>query len=140
MSKSFMHKKRVLWRKPGGFTLVEVLVATVILAAGMTAVLRGFSVAVNGLDSAREVLAATDGFEDKLAELQLSAWPKREPPARDGGTWATPAGSLTWKLQSDTLISMTNATLHRLVLEAVPVGRPGGYMIATEWLDVRGRQ
>lgn len=135
-----MHKKRALWRKPSGFTLIEVLVATVILAAGMTAVLRGFSVAVDALDSAREVLAATDAFEDKLVELQLSAWPKREPPVRDAGTWATPAGVLAWQLQSESLMATTNATLYRLVMEAVPVGRSGRYMMATEWLDVRGRQ
>lgn len=135
-----MHKNRMLWRKSDGFTLVEVLVASVILAAGMIAILRGFSVAVNGLDSAREVMAVSDCFEDKLAELQLSSWPKREPPPRDGGTWSTPAGVMIWQLQSDTLISMTNAALHHVVLEAAPVGRPGRYMIATEWLDVRGRQ
>ena len=135
-----MRNKRVLSQKPGGFTLVEVLVATVILSAGMLAVLQGFSVAVHGLDSTREVLAFSDVFEDKMAEMELSTWPKREPPARDGGAWVTPAGLMTWQLRSEPLITKTNATLYRVVLEAAPVGRPGKYIVATEWLNVQGRR
>ena len=123
-----------------GFTLVEILVAAVIMSAGMIAILQGFSVAVNGLDAAREVMVVSDCFEDKLVGLQLSSWPKREPPMQDGGTWTTPAGLLDWQLHSGTLLSSTNATLHSVVLEAVPVGRPGRYVVATEWLDLRERR
>ena len=127
-------------RGSGGFTLVEVLVASAILAAGMVAVLQAFSVAVKGLDSAREVMAVADGFEDKLAEVELASWPKRDPPLQDGGTWATPAGMLTWQLSSTTLLSTTNATLFGITLEAMPAGRPGRYLVATEWLSVRERR
>jgi prepilin-type N-terminal cleavage/methylation domain-containing protein len=123
-----------------GFTLVEVLVASVILAAGLIAVLQGFSVTVNGLDTTREVMAVSDCVEEKLAELEISSWPRREPPPRDGGLWQTAAGPLTWRLHSEALISTTNATLHRVVLETVPVGRSRRYVVATEWLTMRERR
>jgi prepilin-type N-terminal cleavage/methylation domain-containing protein len=123
-----------------GFTLVEVLVASVILAAGLIAVLQGLSIAVNGLDASREVMAVSDCVEGKLAEIEISQWPRHEPPLRDGGTWQTPAGPVTWELHSETMSSTTNATLHRVVLGAVPVGRTRRYVAATEWLTVRGRR
>lgn len=123
-----------------GFTLVEVLVASVILAAGLIAVLQGFSVAVNGLDTTREVLAVSDCVEEKLTELEIASWPRREPPPREGGLWQTEAGSLTWQLHSDVLMSSTNATLHRIVLDTVPVGQSRRYVVATEWLTMRERR
>jgi prepilin-type N-terminal cleavage/methylation domain-containing protein len=120
-----------------GFTLVEVLVASVILVAGMVAVLRGFSVAVDAIDSSREVLEVSDFFDNKLAELEIATWPQRDPPVADSGVWESSMGSIAWRFHSNPVTIASNATLHRLYLEAIPMGRVTQYGIATEWLSVR---
>jgi len=60
-----------------GFTLIEVLVASVILFAGLGAVLRAYSMAVEALGIASETLAVSDLFREKavLVELQSMASP-----------------------------------------------------------------
>jgi Tfp pilus assembly protein PilV len=123
----------------GGFTLVEALVASAILAAGMIAVLQGYGVAVMALDTSREVMAVTEKLEETLAGWELSAWPRRQPPARDGGTWATPAGAMEWQGRGDEVMATTNSTLYRVTLESAPDGGAVRYGMVTEWLDVRGR-
>lgn len=72
----------------GGFTLVEVLVATVILFAGLGAVLQAYSMAVVALDAADMSLAATDLLSERATLLELTA------DATAGGATALPTRSL----------------------------------------------
>jgi prepilin-type N-terminal cleavage/methylation domain-containing protein len=53
------------------FTLIEVLVASVILFAGLGAVLKAYSMAVTALDSAADVLVSTAWLRDKVAVMEL---------------------------------------------------------------------
>jgi prepilin-type N-terminal cleavage/methylation domain-containing protein len=53
------------------FTLIEVLVASVILFAGLGAVLKAYSTAVIALDSAADVLTSTAWLRDKAAVMEL---------------------------------------------------------------------
>ena len=64
-----------------GFSLIEVLVASVILFAGLGAVLRAYSMAVEALGSASDALSASDLLREKavLAELRLMASPEPLP-------------------------------------------------------------
>lgn len=54
-----------------GFTLIEVLVASVILFAGLGAILKAYSLAVEALNTAEDTLAATDLLSGKAARLEL---------------------------------------------------------------------
>lgn len=124
----------------GGFTLVEVLVAAVILAAGMVAVLRGFSLAVNALDASQERLTVSSLLENKLAELELSAWPKRELAGAPAGRWDTPSGVFLWEARGERLMAASNAVLVRVTVEATLDRSPSrSYTAATEWLGWQGK-
>jgi hypothetical protein len=58
-------------RRAGGFTLIEVLVASVILFAGLGGVLKAYSMAVAALDSATDVLITSSWMHDKAVALEL---------------------------------------------------------------------
>ena len=56
-----------------GFTLIEVLVASVILFAGLGAVLKAYSMAVMALDASADTLASCTLLREKAVELDLAA-------------------------------------------------------------------
>lgn len=123
-----------------GFTLVEVLVAAVILAAGMAAVLRGLSVAVDSLDAAEEVLTVSSFLENKLAEAEIGSWPQREWSGGAGGRWEAPAGVFTWQCGTESLVAATNMVLTRILLQAGSRGEAdASFRVGTEWLGWRGQ-
>jgi len=66
-------------RAAGGFTLVEILVALLVLAIALTAAARGLSAAIDTTAALRDRTLARWVAEDKLAEMEL----KREWPALD---------------------------------------------------------
>jgi len=68
-----------------GFSLIEVLVASVILFAGLGAVLKAYSMAVQALGAASETLATSDLLREKAVsvDLQFIASPDAIP-AQDG--------------------------------------------------------
>lgn len=122
-----------------GFTLVEVLVAAIILVAGMTAVLRGLSLAVDSLDAAEEVLTVSRFLENKLAEAEVGSWPRREWSGPSGGRWDTRAGGLDWQCGTETLVDTTNFVLTRILLQAESRRAPDQpFQVCTEWLGWRG--
>ena len=56
-----------------GFTLVEVLVAMVILATGIVLVLRAFETSLTALAEARDALQSTLLIRNKIAEVEAEA-------------------------------------------------------------------
>ena len=66
------------------FTLIEVLVASVILFAGLGAVLKAYSMAVIALDSAADILVSTAWLRDKASVLELQG--------KDGGVLMSGGG------------------------------------------------
>lgn len=54
-----------------GFTLIEVLVTSVILFAGLGAVLKAYSLAVVALEASSDVLATSSLLGNKAADLEL---------------------------------------------------------------------
>ncbi len=118
---------------------MEVLVAAVILAAGMAAVLRGLSTAVSSLDAAEEVLTVSSLMENTLAESELRSWPRREWAGQPGGRWEYAGRSLAWQCRSETLLSSSNLVLSRIVIQAESRRGPGQpYRMGTEWLGWQG--
>lgn len=69
-----------------GFTLIEVLVASVILFAGLGAVLKAYSMAVSALDSAEDIVASSLLFHDQMAALELQAVDGAAPPPSSSGS------------------------------------------------------
>ena len=57
-----------------GFTLVELLVATVVVAVGIVGVLRSFISSAVVLDHIRNRLAAVHCLDEKAAGLVIEAW------------------------------------------------------------------
>src|SRR3989442_4999831 len=66
-------------RRPGGFTLVEILVALAVLAIALTATARSLGAALDTTAALRDRTLARWVAEDRLAELEL----RREWPALD---------------------------------------------------------
>lgn len=60
-------------RNEGGFTLGEVLVATLVLSVGLVAVAAGFQYATSGVETGRAETAATFLAEQRLEELKALA-------------------------------------------------------------------
>ena len=60
-----------------GFTILEVLIATVILAAGLSSVLKAYSLTVSALDAATDTLAEAQILSQQAAALDLSIEPDR---------------------------------------------------------------
>jgi len=119
---------------------VEVLVAAAILAAGMVAVLRGFSVAAHALDTAQQVLTVSTRMENTLAELELAGWPRRELGGAPAGRWDTPVGGFAWQAGGERWMVTTNAVLTRVVVRVTPEGRSReSYTIGTAWLGWPGK-
>jgi general secretion pathway protein I len=63
-------------RAAGGFTLVEILVALLVLAIALTATARGLGAAIDTTAALRDRTLARWVAEDKLAEIELRKdWP-----------------------------------------------------------------
>lgn len=66
-----------------GFTIVEVLIATVVLAVGLGSVLTAYSLTVSALDAATDTLVEAQILSEQAAALDLSIGPDR-PELRPG--------------------------------------------------------
>lgn len=62
--------KRRTTRRPGGFTLIEILVAVAILAVALAATLRAASLATDGVLDTRQRLLATWAAQNRVAQLR----------------------------------------------------------------------
>ncbi len=67
-----------------GFTLLEVVVATALLAAGVLIASQNFSASLRGIRTSQEYMAATSLANNKIVEISL-----RQPllPAKERGQW-----------------------------------------------------
>lgn len=64
-------------RRKGGFTLLEVMVAAVIIAVGFAAVWRATGLAVDALELTRSKTLAMWAAKNRIAEYRaMNAWPK----------------------------------------------------------------
>lgn len=112
-------------RAAGGFTLVEILVALLVLAIALTAAARGLSAAIDTTAALRDRTLARWVAEDQLASLELGReWPaldEKEGDAEMGGrafhwrqgTSATPVARMR-RVEVSVFLPGEDAALARL--------------------------
>ena len=114
------------------FTLIEVLVASVILFAGLGAVLKAYSMAVIALDSAADVLVSTAWLRDKAAVMELQG--------KDGGALMSGGGQTRlegreyrWEVDAREQTITPNLKLQSATISITrsPSGAP--HLLQAEW-------
>lgn len=83
-----------------GFSLIEVLVASVILFAGLGAVLKAYSMAVEALGAASETLWASELLSEKAAGVDLQAMASRDSVQDQSGRETKAGVDYVWDIQS----------------------------------------
>jgi prepilin-type N-terminal cleavage/methylation domain-containing protein len=121
-------------REPSsGFTLIEVLVATVILFAGLAAVLGAYSSAVTAMDRAAEVLVATQLLQKKAAEVE---WAVRVEPQKlnsSAGIYGTPPVRYDWGIDCQRLSLAAGGEVTEVVIDVNRQSRADHYTLTTQW-------
>lgn len=68
-----LNKKGVPFGEARGFSFVELMLAMVILCAGLILIIQGFIVAAGALNTAQNYLAAHQFLDNKMQEIDLTA-------------------------------------------------------------------
>lgn len=105
-----------------GFTLIEVVVATVILASALVAALATYGAELRALSRAREVLIAVELAEDRLTAIELTAADRLPnlPDSLAEGSFAEPFSEYSWQADA------TQVSGHALAEVTVSVVGPTG--------------
>ncbi len=93
---------RKVWGRPAreahrartGFTLIEVLIALVILATGIVIVLQAFQTAASALERTRDAMRATHLIRVRLDDLSVGP---RQPPRDGRGRFADSYADFEWE-------------------------------------------
>jgi prepilin-type N-terminal cleavage/methylation domain-containing protein len=125
---------------PGsGFTIIEVLIAVVVLATGIVVILQGLHTALNALDAAVDKTRAAALLDRKLGEVRVAALSSSEPTG-DGssGSFETPYRDYRWQLNSHTVPLQGGAAggddagvLHEVDIVVWRHGRERRYSVST---------
>ena len=119
-----------------GFTLIEVLVASVILFSGLVAVLGAYSSAVTALDQASDVLAATQLIEEKACEVELEAGPDRQQLFSSSGAGEAPYDRYTWDVTVRGLSTFQGAELLDVDISAGRARAATRRLLVTQWAQI----
>ena len=87
-------------RREKGFTLIEVLIALVILSTGIVLVLEAFQTSMVALSESRDTIWASLLLKQKLAEVEAAARTQAAPPAVDSGRFETRTSRFSWEVTS----------------------------------------
>ena len=120
-----------------GFTLIEVLVASVILFAGLVAVLGAFGSAVTALGQAADVLAETQIIEEKACEVELEAGPDRQQLHSSSGSCVPPFERYTWDVTSRGVSTFEGAELAEVDISAGRALAPDRRLLVTQWAQIQ---
>jgi prepilin-type N-terminal cleavage/methylation domain-containing protein len=93
-----------------GFSLIEVLVALVILSTGIVLVLRAFSTAITGLDEGRDVLRMQGLVRDVLDRTGAAVEGRGGSPAQTSGRFAAPNQAFAWEVNVSPVPGTGNGT------------------------------
>ncbi len=86
-------------RRGGGFTLLEVLAALILVAVVLPVAMRGLSLATQGGSYARSVTVATDLAKSKLAEVVADgSWDTGDDRGVFDAAWGDDADRFEWTL------------------------------------------
>jgi prepilin-type N-terminal cleavage/methylation domain-containing protein len=123
--------------KDQGFTLIEVLVATVILFAGLAAVLGAYSSAVTALDRATDMLMATSLLQEKAADVELAAGLNRLGMTSSSGSYGSGASRYSWTVTCRPLESAAGVEISEAVIDVRRAIQAGQHSLVTQWAPVR---
>ena len=97
-------------RGGSGFSLIEVLVALVILSTGIVLVLRAFSTAVTGLDEGRDVLRMQALLRDVLDRTAGAIGGGGGSLSQTSGRFASPNRAYAWEVSVSPVPGTGNRT------------------------------
>lgn len=119
----------------GGFTLIEVLIAVVVLSVGIVLVLQGLHGALAAWDGGVERMRSAMLVQEKLEHWRLAARVTGEIPAGERGGFEPPFTDYRWQIDSET-IALPGAApqpgvLHELLCTVWREGRERTFAVAT---------
>jgi len=119
----------------GGFTLIEVLIAVVVLSVGIVLILQALHGALSAWDGGVERMRSAMLVQEKLEEWRLAARLTGEIPASDRGGFETPFADYRWQVESET-VALPGAApqagmLHELLCTVWREGRDRTFAAAT---------
>ena len=114
----------------GGFSLIEVLIAVVVLSVGIVLVLQSMHGALAAWDGGIERLRSAMLAQEKLEEWRRVATLEGEIPPPDRGRFAAPYRDYRWQLESETITLPGGASDPGVLQE----------LLCTVWREGRTRQ
>lgn len=118
-----------------GFTLIEVLVAAVILFAGLGAVLKAYSLAVVAMESAADTLSACQIMHQKASELEAQAGRGSEALPSGGGRRQAGGFEYLWSVHADRKVLTPTVSLLQASIEVSRPGGGAGRVLHCEWVQ-----
>ena len=123
-----------------GFTLIEVLVASVILFAGLGAVLKSFSLAVVAMESAADKLAVYQVIQEKAEELDLQVSGGDDVLPAGGGSQMVGGFEYLWRVEATRQVLTPQVSVVSAEIEVVRANRSQIERCICEWTQFRGKE
>jgi len=120
-----------------GFTLIEVLVASVILFAGLGAVLKAYSLAVVAMESAGDKLSVCQVIQAKVGELDLQVFEFGEALPSGAGRQKMGGYEYLWRIQSTRQDLTPQVSVLRVAIEVDRAYRAQGNVCLYERTQFR---
>ena len=119
----------------GGFTLIEVLIAVVVLSVGIVLILQALHGALSAWDGGVERMRSAMLVQEKLEEWRLAARLTGEIPASERGGFEPPFADYRWQVESETVAlpgaAAQSGVLHELLCTVWREGRERTFAAAT---------
>ncbi len=115
--------------KKSGFTLIETLVAIVILSVGIVGVLHAFDASIVAFGIARDRLHSTSLIKDKITDLEIQVWEQGNIQEISSDGWfSSPYTEFRWEVSIGdeiTFSEMSGEDIGHLYKTRVKVWRDG---------------
>lgn len=122
------------------FTLIEVLVASVILFAGLGAALKAYSLAVVAMESAADKLAVYQVIQEKAAELDLQVAGGGDTLLSGDGRKKVGGYEYLWQVQATRQVLTPEVSVLRAAIEVARVNRPQVDGCMCEWTQFQKKE
>lgn len=121
--------------RTGGFTLIEVLIAVVVLSVGIVLVLQGMHGALAAWDGGVERMRSAMLVQEKLEQLRLAVQVAGEVPSSGRGRFEPPFADYRWQVERETValpgMAPGSGVLHELLCTVWREGRERTFAAAT---------
>lgn len=123
-----------------GFTLIEVLVASVILFAGLGAVLKAYSLAVVAMDAAAETLSICQIAQQVGGELEVQVSRSMDALPSGEGRQIAGGSEYSWQVRTDRKILTPEVSALQVALEVAKAHHPRVHIYHYEWAQFQERK